>query len=81
MIDRKSVKIGHLSAHNLTLGMQRQIIDPDEDRGVFPARGAASFVGFPSFYMYPTKLPSFARCACRCKRSKSIASHTTKLTL
>jgi hypothetical protein len=59
VVDRKSVEMEHLSVANLTAGDERQIIDPEEDRTVFPVQGAGSFVGFPSFYMHPTKLPHF----------------------
>jgi hypothetical protein len=54
--DQKSVEIGHLSAHNLTPCDERQIIEPEQDQSVFPVQGTGSFVGFPSFYMHPTKL-------------------------
>jgi hypothetical protein len=59
VVDRESVEIGHLSAANLTAGDERQIIDPEKDRSVFPVQGAGSFVGFPSFYMEPDKTLRF----------------------
>ena len=55
MADRKSVKIRHLSARNLTLGMSPKLTDTAKDRGVLAVPGPASFVGFPSFYMQPDK--------------------------
>jgi hypothetical protein len=36
---------------------KRQIIDPEEDRSVFPGAEAASLVGFLLFICDPTKLP------------------------
>jgi hypothetical protein len=58
VIDRKPLEIGYLSATNLTAGDESQIIAPEDDRSVFPLQRAASFVGFPSFYMQPDKTPA-----------------------
>jgi hypothetical protein len=55
--NRKSVEFGHLFAANLTARDERQIIDSDKDRSVFPVQGTGSFVGFTSFYMQPDKTP------------------------
>jgi hypothetical protein len=49
------MEIGHLSAHNLTLGMRRETTGTAKDRSVFSVLGTGSFVGFPSFYMQPDK--------------------------
>jgi hypothetical protein len=57
LADRKSVEIGHLSAHNLTPGISRQPTGTAKDRSVFSVLGTGSFVGFPSFYMQPDKTP------------------------
>jgi hypothetical protein len=36
------------------------MIDPEDDRSVFPVQGAGSFVRFPSFYMQPDKTLAIA---------------------